>query len=229
MRRKSPTTTGKELLLFLSVLLLLAGCGRSAPVSYYQLVPVKGEKSPAAATAAGDLVIGIGPVRLQEHLDRPQLITRGGGNRLHLADRHRWAEPLAANIAWVLRDNLAVLLATEHILFYPWERATPINAQLSLDILHCEGMEDGTAQLSALWSLTDRNGKTLLPPQRSSYNVPIATPDAEGLAGALSEALARLSLDIAKHFSQLPPLHPSSETRQSQILHAPHHNSEQAS
>jgi uncharacterized lipoprotein YmbA len=144
-------------------------------------------------------------VRLREHLDRPQLITHGSANRLLLADRHRWAEPLAENIAWVLRDNLALLLATEQILFYPWERTTPISAQISLDILRCEGMEDGTAQLAALWSLTGRNGKTLLPPQRNSYHVPITTKDAEGLASALSEALALLSRDIAGELARLPP------------------------
>jgi hypothetical protein len=204
MRKTSPTPTARKLLLVLAVVLLLAGCSRSAPVSYYLLAPVKGGVT-GTVSGHGDLVIGIGPVRLREHLDRPQLITHGSANRLLLADRHRWAEPLAENIAWVLRDNLALLLATEQILFYPWERTTPISAQISLDILRCEGMEDGTAQLAALWSLTGRNGKTLLPPQRNSYHVPITTKDAEGLASALSEALALLSRDIAGELARLPP------------------------
>lgn len=203
MRRKSSTLPTRKLLLVLTSILLLTGCGRSVPVSYYQLAPVKGEEPATAATAAGNLVIGIGPVRLQEHLDRPQLITRTGANRLHLADRHRWAEPLAANIAWVLRDNLAALLATEYLPLYPWERTTPVNYQLTLEILHCEGAEDGAAHLAALWSITDRDGKTLQPPKRSSYRIPPATPDQEGLASALSDALFLLSREIAGEIERL--------------------------
>lgn len=204
MNRKSPPLIAGNLLLALTFILLLAGCGRSVPVSYYQLASVTGEAATGETTVASDLIIGIGPVRLQEHLDRPQLITRTGANRLQLADRHRWAEPLAENIAWVLRENLSTLLRTEHLLLYPWERSTRVNAQITLEILHCEGMDNGTAQLTALWSILDRDGKVLLPPRRSSYQVPPATPNEEGLASALSEAMSRLSRDIATEIPRLP-------------------------
>ncbi|MHB8809226.1 MAG: PqiC family protein [Desulfobulbaceae bacterium] len=201
MNKESPTPLVRNLLLVLTAILLLAGCGRSAPVSYYQLAPERGEAT-VGKTPAG-MVIGIGPVRLQEHLDRPQLITRSGANRLQLADRHRWAEPLAENIAWVLRENLSTLLGTEHLLLHPWERSTPVNAQVTLEILHCEGMDNGTAQLTALWALSDQGGKPLLPPRRSNYQIPQATPDQEGLARALSEAMALLSRDIAEELAHL--------------------------
>lgn len=206
MNRKSSPPPAWNLLLALTCILLLAGCGRSVPVSYYQLAPVKGVAAAGGAPAASDMVIGIGPVRLQEHLDRPQLITRSGANRLQLADRHRWAEPLAENIAWVLRENLSTLLGTEHLLLYPWERSAQVNAQVTLEILHCEGMDNTTAQLTALWALNDRDNKPLLSPRRSSYQVPQATPDQEGLARALSEAMARLSRDIAGEITQLPAM-----------------------
>jgi hypothetical protein len=204
MKRISPLPPVRNLLLALSVLLLLAGCGRSVPVSYYQLTPVRGEEPATAATTAGNLVIGIGPVQLQEHLDRPQLVLRSGVNRLRLADRHRWAEPLAANIAWVLRDNLAALLATEQILLHPWERSAQVDRQVILSVLHCEAMEDGTAHLAAIWSVAGRDGKILLPPRRSSFRIPRATPDEEGLVRALSEALRKFSLEVAEALVLLP-------------------------
>lgn len=206
MNQKSSTPLARDLLLVLSAILLLAGCGRSAPVSYYQLAPVKGEAAVVKTSAPAGMIIGIGPVRLQEHLDRPQLITRSGANRLQLADRHRWAEPLAENIAWVLRENLSTLLQTEQLLLYPWERSTPVTAQVTLEILHCEGIDNETAQLAALWALSDQDGKHLLPHRRSSYQIPQATADQEGLARALSEALARLSRDIAGEITQLPAM-----------------------
>lgn len=190
-------------LLILAAFLLLTGCGRSVPISYYQLAPVRGEPLPVSLPADGDLLLGVGPVRLQEHLERPQLIRRTGTSRLQMAARHRWAEPLAANIAWVLRDNLATLLATEHLLLYPWDLATPVDYQVSLEILRCEGAADGSALLEARWTITDRSGKELLSPRRGSYRQTPPGPDEEGLAAALSEALASLSAEIAQQLAQM--------------------------
>ena len=202
--RKTNLMLNRGTLILLLALLLLAGCGRSVPVSYYQLAPVLGEGPAGKTLPAANLVIGIGPVRLQEYLDRPQLITRTGVTRLHLADRHRWAEPLADNIAWVVRDNLARLLSNEHLLLFPWERTAPVAYQISLEILHCEGAQDGSAQLEVLWTILDHENKTLRPPRRGTYHPPPATPDPEGLVSALSEGLGQLSQDIARELSSLP-------------------------
>lgn len=201
MISSGPTTW--KFLAVLALILLLTGCARSVPISYYQLAATGGNAGGQDIAPAAGLVIGIGPVRLQENLDRPQLISHIGANQLQLDDRHRWAQPLAENIAWVLRENLSALLGTEQLLLYPWERATTVNYQVVLEILHCEGMADGTAQLTVLWSVIDRNGKTLLPQRRGSYQVPPATPDQGGLVSALSEALSRLSLDMARELSRL--------------------------
>lgn len=195
-----------SLAFFLAVLLLvLAGCGRSGPTSYYQLAPMQGPQLASRPPAGAELAIGIGPIRVQEHLDRPQLVLRTGTTRLHLADRHRWAEPLAANIAWVLRDNLADLLSTERFFLHPWERTTPLTHQVSMEVLRCEGGEDGTAQLEVLWTVADREGREMRPPRRSSYAVPLATADEGGLVNGLSEALALLSREIAGELSQTSP------------------------
>lgn len=192
-----------SLAFLLAVLLfVLAGCGRSGPTSYYQLTPMPGPHPGDPAPGGTELAIGIGPIRLQEHLDRPQLVLRSGTSRLQLADRRRWAEPLAANIAWVLRDNLAALLGTENLFLHPWERTTPLTHRVSLEILRCEGGEDGGAHLAVLWTVADREGKELRPPRRSSYEVRPATPDEEGLVNALSEALAGLSREIAKELEK---------------------------
>jgi uncharacterized protein len=196
--------SGKTALIFLvltAAVLFLAGCARTPATSYYQLTP--SEKGPALQfIPAGDAVIGIGPVRLREHLDQPQIVTRPGPNRVNLAADHRWAEQPAKNISWVLRENLSSLLATDRIVFYPWSRAAAVDLQLEMEILHFEGTGDDNVLLVALWQINGPEGEALAR-QKSTYRLPAASQDHADLAAALSEALGRLSSDVAREMTEL--------------------------
>ena len=188
--------------ILLVLALLMSGCARTSPVTYYQLSAIDTDRSAVAAGAIGDSVIGIGPVRLPELLDRPQIVIRTGSNRLQLADDRRWAESLAENISRVLRENLAARLATERILYYPWSQAAAVDYQIVIEILRFEGEGYGVAHLEAIWSIQGRKGIILLPPKRVKYQVTSATPDFEGLVQALSETLSQLCGEIAQQLSQ---------------------------
>ncbi|HER62940.1 MAG TPA: hypothetical protein ENO11_03075, partial [Desulfobacteraceae bacterium] len=59
----------------LALALLLTGCARTAPIAYYQLSSNAGGKTVIDRPAIGDRIIGIGPIRLPERLERPQIIT----------------------------------------------------------------------------------------------------------------------------------------------------------
>src|SRR5262245_19194049 len=43
---------------------------------------------------SGPVSIGVGPVIMPGYLDRTQIVTRSGPDRVKLASFHRWAEPL---------------------------------------------------------------------------------------------------------------------------------------
>ena len=190
-------------LLFLVVAILLTGCcARTPAVHYYQLAAADTDHALPAAKNIGDAVIGIGPVRLPEFLDRPQIVIRQGAHALRLSDRHRWAEPLADNISRVLRENLAVLLNTERLLLYPWGRSVAVDYQLLVEVIRFEEDAAGAAHLEAVWSVQDRRGKMLLPQRRSRYQVVASSPDPEGRVGALSETLHLLCRQIARELVQ---------------------------
>lgn len=191
------------ILLTAVAVLTAAGCSRTPPVAYYQLAAMVTDNPAVHADAIGEAVIGIGPLRLPSHLERPQIVTRLDANRLQLADAHRWAEPLAENIAGVLRENLSVLLHTERFRLYPWSRAAEIDFQLVIDFVRFEGDGYQTAHLMAIWSIRDREGKIALPQRRSSYQVKTSAPDHEGLVRAQSRALAQFSSEIAQQLLQL--------------------------
>jgi hypothetical protein len=185
-----------QLLILLAAADLLAGCARSAPVDFYQLTAAPIER-PDAALPATAAVIGIGPLTLPEFLDRPQIVSRQATNRLRLADRQRWAEPLGDNIARVIQEDLVGALGSERVLLYPWSPALGVDRQITVEVLHCEA-GDGDVLFEARWTMQDREGKVLLRPRRSSQRLKVTQPpDYDRMVAALSEALARFSAEIA--------------------------------
>ena len=192
-----------SLLAFLVGILLLAGCARTAPVSYYQLSALEAVRSGPVSVEAGRRGIGIGPVRLPEYLDRPQLVTRLTPNRLQLADSHRWAEPLGENIPRVLGENLSALLGTDRILLHPWPSSRTADYQLLVEVLHFENESDGAARLVVRWSVKGKDGAIVLPERRSSYAVLAAGQDREGQVTALNEALGSFCREIAQALTPL--------------------------
>ena len=196
---------GNRLALVVVIALLLAGCARTQPTSWYQLAVAAGGQTDAGTVATAHLSIGLGPIILPEILNRQQIVTRSGSSRVELADRHRWAEPLQDNIARVMRENLAALLGTEQIIAYPWSRGTGIDYQIKIEIVRFEGRGLEQAQLEALWSILDREGKIVMPQRRSRQTVEAATADHDGLVQTLSEALALFCREVAAEMARLPP------------------------
>lgn len=194
------------LAILVAIALLLSGCTRSRPVAYYQLTAIAADQAVATSDTTAGLGIGLGPVRLPELLDRPQIVIRKGANRMEVIDSRRWIEPLADNISRVLRENLAALLATERIVAYPWNRNAAFDYQVAVEILRFEGQGLGEARLEVVWAVRDRQGKPLIPDRRARFQVPTASPDYEGLVRALSDTLSLLCLEISREIKNLPAI-----------------------
>lgn len=178
---------------FLVLACAVAGCGSTPPVKYYLLSAV------AVPAAAGRVLaeksIGVGPVVVPEYLDRAQIVINASANRLEIADGHRWAEPLADNIARVLRENLSLLLGTERVQSHsPSARG---DYQLSVQVLRFARQDDGSVDLAARWSVVAKDGAVLLAPRRSVFRARPSGTGVEALVAAQSEALADLSREIA--------------------------------
>lgn len=184
--------------ILLGTALLLVNCARSVPVAYYQLTSTPMAQKTAAPAQPVSELFGIGPITLPEYLDRPQIVSHRTSNQLQLAEFHRWAEPLGDNIARVLQDNLAHDLDSEQVVQYPWNPSLAVNKQITVEILHGETDAGGDMLFEARWTLQDKEGKILLPPQRSSHRIKVATPGNYGQqVAALSEALASFATEIA--------------------------------
>ena len=187
-------------LLFSALPAILAGCGRTAPSRFYVLEPRIQSGDVLPGQPGDEVTIGIGPVRLPDYLDRPQIVTRAGGNRLDLAEFDRWAEPLTTDFTRVLADNITKLLSTEDIVFHPWFASVSIDFEVRIEVLMFETNSQGTAVLDARWTLTDSDdGKAI---RRSRFEQPVEGEGYEAIVSSQSELLAKLSREIAERIAE---------------------------
>jgi uncharacterized lipoprotein YmbA len=189
----------------LFVAVLLFGCRSSAPqVEFYSLnslSPVTEKGNPT--DTALNIAVGVGPVEIPQVLDRPQIVTRAGPNKLTLDEFHRWAGPLQANFARVIAENIAFLLAIDRVAVYPWEVDFRPDYRIALDINYFEGQWGKNVLLDVAWRITDQAGQKTLAVKKSVITEPLPAADYEALVAAQSQAIARLSREIAQEIRHL--------------------------
>lgn len=190
----------------LLALLALPGClalgTPSRPTTFYLLSSLGSEdpEALAGASPAGP-AIGVGPVEVPAHLNRPQIVTRAEDNRLELAEFHKWGEPLRDSIARALAENLAVLLETQRVVTYPWARRTPVDHRLRVDILRFSAGPDPNVHLRCRWTLYDGDGK-LVAARRSHLSEPAGLSDYDAIVQAMSHAVRGLAREVAEAIRQ---------------------------
>lgn len=186
-------------LLLVALLMLLAACARTPPAQYYLLV------APDASTvgAEGGTRVGLGPVRLPDYLDRPQIVSWENATRLRLSNRHRWAEPLQKSFSRVLFARLAQALPEATLVPWPWRGAQTPARQIAVDVQRFERGADGVLHLDARWTV--QSGAAAAPRVfDSAIALPVAgePDDYDAIVAAASAAVGALATDIAQ---RLPP------------------------
>ena len=187
-------------LLILVIASCLSGCmGKSPPPNFYILTPLQEihQNSPESATESM-VAIGIGPVTLADYIDQPKIITRTGDNQLVRAEFEQWAGSFKDNVTNVLAENIGLLQATEQVHIYPWRLSLPIDYQIQLDILRCDGVLGQEVQLVARWSVFHGRDKKLLVTNRSDIREPARDQSYASFVAAQSKALERLSREISQ-------------------------------
>ena len=187
--------------------LLLTGCGGSSPrVEFYTLNPLTDMRGAQANTPPTDqkLSIGVGPVEIPQILDRPQIVTRSGPNKLNIDEFNRWAGRLNENFTRVLAENISLLLGTDQVAAYPWQADFKPRYRIALKINYFEGQWGKDVLLEAIWSVTGQQSRPAHSMRKSVINEPLsAEPDYEALVAAHSQAIAQLSREIVKEIQNL--------------------------
>jgi uncharacterized lipoprotein YmbA len=186
------------LVILVIVVISLGGCRRSQTPRFYALSSMQDQVISKRSSPVQNAIIGIGPVKQADYLDQPRLVNRTSDNQLIVAEYDRWVGSFKDNFVNVLADNIGFLLPTERIHFYPWRRSMPIDYQVVVDIVRCDGRLGDAAWLEARWSILKSPEKKLLIMSRSSIREPVGGVDYSALVAAQSRAIAKLSQEIAE-------------------------------
>lgn len=182
--------------------LALAACGGSRPSVFYALNPMDAYASAAQKTTR-DLRIGVGPIRLPDYLNRPQIVVRKGENRLVVDEFHRWGGALEDEILRILTENLGMLLGSDQVRVYADDFGQP-DYRVTVSLQRFEGVDNREAQLKASWAILQPRTGDVLKTREGVFRAPVMEPeDYEKIVSAQSDALAALSREIAVDIHRL--------------------------
>jgi len=180
--------------------LFFSGCLSisSSPASrFYTLHTLSKDEAVEKSEFSSSIVIGIGPVKIPDYLNRPQIVTRDKSQMLKFAEFDRWGEGLSAGILRLINENLSAMLPQASIERFPWNLLLPVKYQVIVDVIQLECRLDEDVYLLVQWSMLDLVDKHMVMTRRSEFRQPIRQKNYEGLADALSSACAGLSREIA--------------------------------
>lgn len=187
------------------LLIVIGGCGRTRTASFYTLNALTDPSTERQALPSEDgVAVGLGPIRLPEYLDRPQIVTRVSPNEVRLAEFERWAAPLAGDLSSTLAQNLSALLGTDHIALYPWKATTPIDCRVEIEVSRFDGKPGDSVLLESQWIIFSKDRRQVLGTKMSSLSAPVNGKGYEALVAAQSRALAALGREIAEAIRSLP-------------------------
>ncbi|HSD28679.1 MAG TPA: PqiC family protein, partial [Vicinamibacteria bacterium] len=132
------------------VALAVAGCvslKRTPEARFFVLRALVVPPEAAVAAARPGSVVGILPVRVPGHLERPQLVTWAGPGELRIEEYLRWAEPIDAGIARTLAENLDALLPAHPVIRSPWPAAVTPFCRVRVDLRVFGLQENGDVRL----------------------------------------------------------------------------------
>ena len=176
---------------------LLAGCGHSPPTHFYTLDPTPPSRSAAApgATAAG-VPIQLNAVHIPGALDRPQVVTQLGANRLDVHDFDQWGSPLGEMMRRTLAQDLLSRLPEGEFVLPDAPRPQVVRG-LVVNVLQIDASPGGRVTLQASWTLMEA-GTTRAALIRNVQLSADAGPGSQGTAAAISQLLGQLADQIVQ-------------------------------
>ena len=190
-------------LCFLFVCFIAPGCISVDSSRFFAVAPIPRTGESAQNTGLNDaLALAIGPIKFPGYLDRRALVRRLSQNRFAVADNDLWAEPLEENFSRVLSENLSILLQSDGIVAYPWERNRRPTYQVQVEVFRFEPNAEQVVELWARWMILDDTKKTIMI-KESYFSQPAKDKSTEASVAALSETVADLSREMSRALREI--------------------------
>lgn len=198
--------------MFLIFVLVLGGCvsvSSSPSARFYTLGAIVDQANSKLETKG--LIIGVGPVKIPEYLNRPQIVTVNKDKTLSFSEFNRWAEPLDFALERILNEDLSVMLRGATVEMFPWDLAVPVKYQVIANAIRLDNEFNEKLIFVVQWSIIDLEKKHAIFTKRSEFIQPINPHNYYGLADALSKSVALLSKEIAQQSNSMLGKLPNNE------------------
>jgi uncharacterized lipoprotein YmbA len=179
-----------QALLAVSLLVGLAGCGRSPPTQFFTLAPVRPDRPQRLLVGAP---LQVRAVHIPAVLDRPERVVGRSQQRLDILQTQQWGAPLADMIRRVLSEDLAARLPAGMVLMADAPQV-PRSRGVVVDIQEFQPDAGGQVVLDAGWVLLGAQGGR--GDQRLRLHIS-AGSRADAQVRAMSTLLGRLADAIA--------------------------------
>ena len=188
-----------------TALLFLAGCRSSTPpVEFYTLSPLTSvSEADKVAGLKDNIAVGVGPLQIPNILDRPQIVTRIGPNKINVDEFHRWAGSVYEDFLRVVTMNLATLLPSSLVVAFPWEDYFDPDYRIYMEVQQFDGRLGQYAQLVITWTITTQEARKILLVRKSLIREPVQGEDYDAFVAAKSRILATLSRQIAQGIKEV--------------------------
>ncbi|MGB9379349.1 PqiC family protein [Candidatus Binatus sp.] len=169
---------------------IAVGCS-TAPSRFYSLTST----ATADGTPPTSAAVMVGPVTIPASVDQPEFVVQVAPNQVKVDEFNRWVSPLNDSIAHAVAANLVVLLGTPEVANSQLANFVP-DYRVTIDVQRFESIQGQAAVVEAVWTVR----KTVGGEVRSGRTVarePVQGQGFDALAAAHSQAIARMSGDIA--------------------------------
>jgi len=192
-----------RLALYVLVLLafVFAGCASSPSSKFYELNPMGAQTAETQRDSRkGSVVVAVGPLRIPDYLDRPQIVTRSGKNELDISEFNRWAGSIENNIIRVLAEDISGQLPPDRFFVVRWtpliETQLPAAYRIEMLVNRFEGSLGSAVTLNVQWGVFGKD-KGMLFTKEARIVEQVNGNSYDALVEAMSKALDRLGRDIA--------------------------------
>lgn len=198
---KTPLVKTNITALLLAAFCLIACATTPLEPRLYSLANYAFEPPPIINATAVGTVLVVDQIRVADFLERSGIVYMTAPNRVSVARRHRWADPLPTQ----LRRNIHTRL-TERLhgvtVFSTSNGAPPAALSLAIQFNTFNGRFDGMALIAGTWRLHGSDGAVVA---QSSFNqaVPLVTDGYDALVAALSKGLDSVTDGVADAVGKL--------------------------
>ena len=191
MKRKTSLAS-----LAIMVAALCAGCSSAPKERFYTLAPVSAATPPAAAAAQPRTSVAIGPVRLPDAVDRPQMVVREGPNRVEILEQQRWAGSLRGEIGRALAAGVGERLPDVQVSAGDSQAGRSAAYRVAVDVERFDAVLNDSVSVQALWTVRQQDG-TQVASGRYSASEPTGPGAYDAIAAAYARTLGGMSGVIA--------------------------------